>query len=121
MAENKTFLEKRVQSRIPVKIPVQIRRVEDPTELKKLRGQTALAKDLSLDGMYIKTDKSVKVGDIFRLDISIPEKPKRQLFAFAEVVWIKQTGAGLKLLLMPEEDKESLRGYLDKAEKIGKE
>ncbi len=114
MTENKTFLEKRVHSRIPVKVPVQYRLVEDPQELENLRGQTALAKDLSLEGMHIKTDKTVKVGDVFRLDISVPEKSK-QLFAFAEVVWVNETGAGLRLMLMAVEDQEALKGYLDKA------
>jgi hypothetical protein len=114
MTDNKTYLEKRVHSRIPVKIPVQYRQVEDPKELENLRGKTGLAKDVSLDGMYIKTDKPVKVGDVFRLDISVPEKSK-QLFAFAEVVWVNDTGAGLRLMLMESEDKESLKLYLEKA------
>ena len=47
MADNKTFLEKRVHSRIPVKIPVQYRQVEDPKELENLRGKTGLAKDVT--------------------------------------------------------------------------
>src|SRR5579864_1241253 len=106
MTENKTFLEKRLRSRVGVKIPVQYRQVEDPKELENLRGRIALAKDMSLDGMYIKTDDPVKVGDIFRLDISVPENSK-QLFAFAEVVWGNHQGAGLRLLLMAVEDKEA--------------
>lgn len=114
MTENKSFLEKRSHSRIPVKVPVQFGLVEDPKELEKLKSRTGLAKDLSLDGMFIKTDKPVKPGAIFRLDISLPEKSK-QLFAFAEVVWANETGAGLRLMLMAIEDKEDLQGYLDKA------
>ena len=113
MSEKKAYLEKRVNSRIPVKIPVQYRLVEDPTELENLRGRTALAKDLSLDGMYIKTDHTVKVGDVFRLDVSVPEKSK-QLFAFAEVIWVNDAGAGLRLMLMASEDKDSLKDYIDR-------
>jgi hypothetical protein len=114
MAESKSFLEKRVHSRIPVKIPVQYRQVEDPKELEALRGRTALAKDLSLEGMFVKTDKQVKVGDVFRMDISVPEKSK-QLFAFAEVVWFNEKGAGIRLMLMEEEDREALKGYMERA------
>ncbi len=117
MAENESFLEKRSQSRVPVKIPVQFGLVEDPKELEKLKSRTALAKDLSLDGMFIKTDKKVKAGDIFRLNISLPEKSK-QLFAFAEVVWANETGAGLRLMLMAIEDKDDLKGYLDQAASV---
>jgi hypothetical protein len=113
MNEKNAFLEKRVNSRIPVKVPVQYRLVEDPRELEDFRGRTALAKDLSLDGMYIKTDHAVKVGDVFRLDVSVPERSK-QLFAFAEVIWVNDAGAGLRLMLMASEDKESLKDYIDR-------
>jgi len=113
MTDNKSFLERRSNSRKPVKIPVQYRLVEDPKEIEGLRGKTALAKDLSLDGMYIKTAKDATVGDIVRLDISMPEKSRR-LFAFAEVVWANPKGAGLRLMLMAVEDKEALQAYLDK-------
>jgi hypothetical protein len=116
MSDKKSFLEKRLQSRVAVKIPVQFRQVTDPQELKKLKGNTGLAKDLSLDGMHLKTPGKAEKGDIFRLDISLPVKPRKQLFAFAEVVWVNGKGAGLKLLLMPSEDKEDLQHYLEAAE-----
>lgn len=111
MSENRSFLEKRNHSRVPVKIPVQYRQVEDPKELEELRGRTALAQDASLEGMHIKTGIPVKIGDVFRLDISVPERSK-QLFAFAEVVWVNESGAGLRLMLMESEDRESLKAYL---------
>lgn len=114
MSEKKSYLEKRVNPRKSVKVPVQFKLVKDKTELKKLKGHTALAKDLSLEGMYIKTEDTVKKGDVYRLEISIPEKPRRQLFAFAEVVWVKEKGAGLKLLLMPQEDRDDLKHYLER-------
>jgi hypothetical protein len=112
MTETQSFLERRSHSRIPVKIPVQYRLVDDPKELKNIKGRTALAKDLSLDGMFIKTDKTVNAGDVIRLDISMPEKSRR-LFAFAEVVRVSKKGAGLKLMLMAVEDQEALKTYLD--------
>jgi hypothetical protein len=115
MADQKSFLEKRLQSRLAVKIPVQFRQVTDPKELKKLKGSTGLAKDLSLDGMYLKTPGKAEKGDIFRLEISLPVKPRKQLFAFAEVVRVDEKGAGLKLLLMPSEDKEDLQHFLHAA------
>lgn len=114
MAEQKSYLEKRAKSRVPVKIPVQYQLVEDPRELQNFHSRTALAKDLSLEGMYIKTDKTVQIGDVFRLDISVPED-SRQLFAFAEVMWVHEGGAGLKLMLMATEDATFLKKYLEKA------
>lgn len=112
MAENKAFLEKRVHSRVPVKIPVYYRLVQDPKELKNIHSQTAITKDLSLDGMYIKTYQPPTVGDVFQLEIVLPESQKK-LFAFAEVIWINEMGAGIHFLLMADEDREALKGYLD--------
>jgi len=115
MAEKKSFLEKRSQFRVSVKIPVQYQLVEDPRELDIFHSRTALAKDLSLEGMYIKTDKDASVGDVFRLDISLPRDSKR-LFAFAEVAWVHEGGAGLKLMLMATEDMATLQKYLEQPE-----
>ena len=112
MPEKQAFLEKRSQSRVSVKIPVQYQLVEDPRELQQLHSRPALAKDLSPEGMYIKTDSSVKLGDIFRLDISLPQD-SRHLFAFAEVVWVHEGGAGLRLMLMATEDAAFLKKYLE--------
>lgn len=111
MAKDMMVLEKRGSSRVPVKIPVQYHLVDDPERLKNLKGHPALAKDLNLSGMYIKTGQTVKLGDVFSLDISVPQKSKH-LFAYAEVVWANKQGAGLHLLLMPDEDKEALKDYL---------
>ncbi len=112
MSESKSFLERRLQSRVRVKIPVHYTLVENKKVLAKVRGLHALAKDLSLSGMFVKTDKPVAVGDVLRLDISIPGKKIKHYFAFAEVVRASKSGAGIKLLLMPEEDKSGLREYL---------
>lgn len=112
MDEKQSFLENRVRFRIPVKIPIQYVRVEDTKEIESLRGQITLAKDISMDGMFIKTSRDVKIGDVFRIDISLPENSKH-LFAFAEVVWVNDSGAGLHLMLMSEEDREALKFYLD--------
>jgi c-di-GMP-binding flagellar brake protein YcgR len=112
MQQTASFLEKREHSRIKVKIPVNYKLIEDKKELEKVRGRHALAKDLSLNGMFMKTDKAVRLGDIFSLDISVPDKKLKHFFAFAEVVRITGSGAGVKLLLMPEEDKTALKEYL---------
>ena len=105
--------ENRVHHRVPVKLPVQYRLLDNPKLVEKFRGKVALAKDLSQEGMYIKIarDKDVKVGEIFRLDISLPEI-FRHLFAYGEVVWMNELGVGLHLMLMPEEDKGFLKEYL---------
>lgn len=108
--------EQRVHTRVPVKLPVQYRFLDNPKEIEKFRGKVALAKDLSLEGMYLKIarEMEVKIGEIFRLDITLPEIHSH-LFAFGEVVWRNERGVGIHLMLMPEEDKESLKAYLAQA------
>jgi hypothetical protein len=116
MNQSKSGKENRVHTRVPVKLPVQYRLVDNPKQVEKFRGKVALAKDLSLEGIYMKIarDKDVKVGEIFRLDISLPETAQR-LFAYGEVVWMNDLGVGLHLMLMPEEDKGFLKTYLGRA------
>ncbi len=116
MKDQDSYLEQRTHVRVRVRLPVQYRLLDNPKEEEKFRGKVALAKDLSLEGMYIKIarDSDVKIGEIIRLDISLT-KTLRHLFAFGEVVWMNEIGVGLHLMLMPDEDKESLKTYLAQA------
>lgn len=115
MPQTNSFIEKREHSRVKVKIPVQYRLVKDKKELEKVLGLHALAKDLSLNGMFIKVERPVKTGDVFALDVFVPDQTVKRVFAFAEVVRITTEGAGIRLLLMPEEDQSALKDYLEKA------
>ncbi len=104
MVFQQASLEKRVHSRIPVKLPVQYRLVDNPEPVEKFKGKVGLAKDLSLEGLFIKIapDKSITLPEI-----------SKHLFAYGEVAWANRTGAGVHLMLMPEEDRQFLRAYLD--------
>jgi hypothetical protein len=101
--------------RSKVKIPVQYWRIDEEKQPAKERGHIALAKDLSHEGMYVKTGRRLEKGEILRLEIYIRHKTKH-IYALAEVVWTDKKGGGLHLMLMPEEDKESLKKYLVKVE-----
>ncbi len=116
MMNHDSDLEQRIHTRIPVKLPVQYRLLDRPKAVERFRSNVALAKDLSQEGMYIKIarDSDVKIGEIFRLDISLPETLSR-LFAYGEVVWMNGLGVGLHFMLMPEEDREFLKTYLARA------
>ena len=99
---------------MPSRIPVHYRLVEDPRLLEDLKARAGQARDLSLDGMYLRTDR-MKVGDVVRMDIPVPEKDG-SLFAFAEVVRVDETGAGLRLMLMEDEDRQSLKDHLERTQ-----
>lgn len=114
MTPQPSMLEKRINTRLPVKLPIQYRLLDNPEHVEKFKGKVALAKDLSLEGMFLKIapDKAVRTGEVVRLDITLPEISKH-LFAFGEVVWVNRLGAGVHLMLMPDEDRQFLKSYLD--------
>lgn len=119
MPEANLFLEKRVHPRVSVKIPVKYRLVENlegirsVMEIRKNETQTH-SLDVSLGGMFIETEEKLEKGHILSLDISVPGNP-RKISAFAEVVWAKESGAGLHFMLIKNEHLESLKAFLEKA------
>jgi hypothetical protein len=120
MTKPEAFLEHRAHPRVRVRIPVHCRPLDNPQEMEKLHDQSGVVKDLSLQGLFLKTSRTVEPGEVLRLEIPL-KKTGRSLFAFAEVMWVKpgkwffKNGAGLKLMLMPVEDQEALKAYLDQA------
>ena len=116
MQDANIFVEKRVHPRLSAKISVKYRVIEDQKEIetvfeRRKKEQSTRTMDVSLGGLYIVADRSLNVGSILRLDISIP--PQTSLIsAFAEVIWANETGGGLHFLAMKEDDVESLKSYL---------
>jgi c-di-GMP-binding flagellar brake protein YcgR len=113
------FMERRVFPRIKVNISVQYRLVKDKREIDAVLEQrkkdgNAHALDLSLGGMHISADQSLKEGDILNFEISLPGLSVT-LSAFAEVVWANRDEGGLHFLEMAEEDLRVLKAYLKKA------
>src|SRR5580698_4874115 len=116
MPDANIFLDKRAHARVPARIPVSYRVMEDNKEIRNIRElgiktKVAQTQDTSLGGMFIVGDESFKMGDILNLKISIPDR-SIPLSAFAEVVWSNTSGAGLHFLAMKEEDIESLGTYI---------
>ncbi|HVM33490.1 MAG TPA: PilZ domain-containing protein [bacterium] len=121
-AKTQGFLEHRSHRRVDVKVAIQFQILEDKKAMDKLKSEKGVTKDISLEGLFLRTAQDIKPGDVFRLEIPLPGQ-KRPLFAFAEVVWVKEgkmffkNDAGLKLMMMPVEDQEALKAYLDQAGK----
>ncbi len=121
MPEANLFVEKRAYPRVPVKLPVKYRLVDDMAgiqsilEMRKTETNTN-TNDISLGGMYIVSDQKLTVGNILHLDITLPGKAKR-LAAFGEVVWSKDSGAGLRFMMIKSEDLEALKSFMDETDK----
>src|SRR6185369_1420412 len=117
MHEANIFLEKRTAPRIAIKVPIKYQSIDDRVEIKSLlerhkKDQPAQTIDISVNGMYIVSDQPLEKGGILRIDLSI-RGAKSVLTAFAEVVWANETGGGLRFLSMKDEDRETLRTYLE--------
>lgn len=119
MPEANLFVEKRAYPRIPIKLPVKYRLVEDMAgiqsiiEMRKTEANTQ-THDISLGGMYIVSNQPLTVGHILHLDITLPGKAKR-LAAFGEVVWSKEAGAGLRFMMIKNEDLDFLKTFIEES------
>ncbi len=67
--------------------------------------------DASLGGMMLAGDQALNKGDLLTIKFTIPSRPA-PISAFAEVVWIKAEGVGLRFLSLREEDLKTLDIYL---------
>lgn len=119
MPEANLSIERRATPRISVKIPVKYR-LEDGKEVLKTIDEwrkterNAYTLDLSLGGMRIVVDQPLSVGDILQFELFILDKVNRAA-VYAEVKWVNEMGAGLRFLMMPEEELEALKAFLDKS------
>ena len=101
-----------------IKLPIQYRLVEDPSEVSGAKGNAAPVKqtetvDMSLCGMNISVDKPLKMGTILRVDFSLPESTKTLTF-FAEVVLAGPNGVGPRFIMGNNNNAKLLKAGLDK-------
>ncbi len=117
MPEANMYLNKRAFPRIPVHIPVTFLVMKEHKEIKDVREliektKTAETLDASLGGMMLAGDQALNKGDILTIKFLVPPR-MTPISAFAEVVWIKAAGAGLRFLSMREEDAKTLEVFLE--------
>jgi transcriptional regulator with XRE-family HTH domain len=116
MIQGTMLMEKRAYPRTQVKVPVEYLLVKDDEEFedgidwrtKEKRAQTV---DMSLGGMYVLADQKLLAGSILRVHFSLPAISKRLNF-YAEVVWANELGAGLRFLMLKNEDVKILKEFL---------
>jgi hypothetical protein len=113
------LLEKRVNPRMSLNIPIKYRIIEDQREITTVlernhKDQNSRTKDVSLDGLYLIADNVPEVGSVLILDITLPNV-SRIISSYAEVVWSNDTGGGLHFEVIKEEDFEILKSYLSQA------
>lgn len=116
MPEANMYLNKRAFPRVPVHIPITFLVMKEHKEIKDVREliektKSAETLDASLGGMMLDGEQALNKGDILTIKFSIPSRAL-PLSAFAEVVWIKAAGVGLRFLSMRDDDVKTLETYL---------
>ena len=116
MFDSNQFLERRVHPRVSLLTPVRYLVIEDQKSNEMAfdpnkSEQTSQTMDISLGGVYLLADHSLKVGSILRLDITLPEI-SYLISVYAEVVWSNDTGGGLHFEVVLQDDLNVLKKYL---------
>ncbi len=116
MPVTNSYVEKRIYPRVQVNLPVKYRVFETEMDLttvleRKKITKTSHTLDVSLGGLFLKTDHALEVDPMLRLDISLPAV-SHDISAFAEVVWSNPSGAGLHFAAIRNEDAETLKNFL---------
>src|SRR5689334_12283767 len=117
MSRAKISTERRSNPRFSIKVPVKYRlagkgEILSVDEWRKSE-KNAITMDLSLGGMQIVVEESLKMGSLLKFSIYLLDK-KNVIEVYAKVMWANQTGTGLKFLMIRNEDVAHLKSFLDK-------
>ncbi len=119
MREANLSMERRTSPRVSIKTPVKYRLEEDQKIFRTIEewrnsGQNATALDLSLEGMCIVVDKPIRVGEVLCLEIHCLSEDKT-LTVYASVRWANCKGAGLRFLMMKDDEVDCLKSLLERS------
>lgn len=118
MPEANISVERRIQPRISVKIPIKYRLEEDKAVFKTIQEWRSTEKhaytlDLSLGGMNIVMDQQVAIGTILSFEIFLLDTIT-SMTIYAEVKWTNARGTGLRFLMMKDAEMNALKSFLEK-------
>lgn len=117
MPRAKISTERRSNPRFSIKVPVKYRLAGHGEMLSvdewRKSEKNAVTLDLSLGGMQIVVEESLKMGSLLKFNIYLLDK-KNVIEVYAKVAWANQTGTGLKFLMIKSEDAEHLKSFLNK-------
>ncbi len=113
MQEGKIIVEHRTHPRIQEQIHIDYCLFEEPMPVQAQNNKNSLGLNMSFGGIYLKGVQDLKAGNIIRLNLTLPSQ-KETIPAFAEVVRISGQGAGIRFLVMAEDDEKTLNAHLSK-------
>lgn len=68
---------------------------------------------LSTPGGTIRTKQAVNLGDYLELRVKLPDQSRPLAISLAKVCWAEGNLAGLEFILVPEDDQNRLRRFID--------
>ena len=118
MPKAKLLIEKRGNTRFSIKIPIKYRLEQNKKVLKKIEDwrqseKNAYTLDMSMGGMQIAVDQPLTVGDVLQFDIYLLDK-SNVVRVYANVIRADKISAGLKFLMMKDDEREALKNFLGK-------
>lgn len=111
-------MERRGNPRFTIKIPIKFRLEQNKKVLKKIEDwrqteKNAYTLDISGGGMRIAVDQPLTVGDVLQFDIYLLDK-SNVVSVYANVIRADKISAGLKFLMMKDDEMETLKNFLGK-------
>ncbi len=119
MPKTKIVINRRVNPRVLIKVPVKFVPAEDKKVSKKIEDWRESKKcgftlDLSTGGMQLAADHHLTVGSVLEFNIYILDKVK-VVTVYAKVVWTNKNSTGLHFLLIKPAEMDALTSFLQKA------
>lgn len=116
MAEGKMFIEKRRHKRVPKNFNVRYKVMPKENNIEAIRKEGS-SRDISIGGIMVEGALDGDVGDVTRVEFSVPEKTM-PIVAFAEIKWVvrekDKTRFGLEFLALQDEDKDIIQNIINK-------
>jgi hypothetical protein len=118
MPQENRFSDKRAGRRVLTRIPLRYREIADKKEADTIFKHNLSTKishtiDVSLSGMCIATEETLKAGSFLRLHIYLIPR-FYFISAVAHVVWANPVRAGIRFLPLKDEEVKALIEYLGK-------
>jgi len=115
MSEGKMFIEKRRHKRVAKNFSIKYKIMPKDNNIEAIRKEGS-SRDISAGGVMIEGELHGDIGDVARIEFSVPEKTM-PIVAFAEVKWVIRekgnTRFGLEFLALQDEDKSIIQGIIN--------
>ena len=108
------FKDRRAQKRISHKIETNFKVMDNP-DILEIEYKKARIKNISLGGICLQSNQSLKTGNMVRINFTLHENDKI-VDTFCEVKWCKRVIdgflAGLSFITLTEEEKENINSLI---------